>query len=374
MMVGTGVEAGSGSGEGLSSGAGDMGIEQLTQWVAKELDNHPLIQQSSNLVLTPLSGDAGFRQYFRVNTQPALLAVMAPKTQGVSESADYFSSLSSFLRHQGIPTPMVLSCDGEQNLLLIECFEGSDLYDELSPETADILYGEALLILLRLQQISPSQLAVAKYDAALLEKEMSLFQEWFVSQLLGYELSEAETALLDQTFQFLIAQAQEQPQVLVHRDYHSRNLIYREGGSPGVIDFQDAVWGPITYDLVSLLRDCYIRWSPEQVRQWALGYGNMAYELGLLPMVSGQQFLQWFDTMGLQRHIKVLGIFARLSLRDNKHRYLDDLPLVIRYTVEVAEQYAETKDFALWFKQTLLPKIEHKSWYSDYLTAGDSSC
>lgn len=356
---------------GEMSSISEVSIEQLSQWVSKELDNHSLIQKPSNLVLTPLSGDAGFRQYFRANTQPALLAVMAPKTEGVSESADYFSSLSGFLRHQGIPTPMVLSCDGGQNLLLIECFEGCDLCDELSSETADILYGEALLILLRLQQISSSQLSVAQYDTVLLDKEMRLFQEWFVQQLLGYELSEAEEALLDQTFQFLVSQAQEQPQVLVHRDYHSRNLIYREGESLGVIDFQDAVWGPITYDLVSLLRDCYIRWSPEQVKQWALGYGNMAYELDLLPMVSSQQFLQWFDTMGLQRHIKVLGIFARLSLRDNKHRYLDDLPLVMRYTLDVAEQYPETKEFTLWFQQTLLPKIEQQSWYSDYRMAGE---
>lgn len=347
--------------------------EQLVQWVGSTLDDHPVIQREANspIQLTALAGDAGFRQYYRINTMPPLLLVTAPHTPGVSESADYFSSLSSILRHQGIPTPMVLSCDSERNLLLIECFEGRDLFDELSEDTADILYGEALLILLRLQQIPRSRLAVADYDAPLLMQEMALFREWFVEELLGYTLSESEQALIESSFAFLQAQAIEQPQVLVHRDYHSRNLLYREGEAPGVIDFQDAVWGPITYDLVSLLRDCYIRWSPERVKQWVMGYGNMAYELGLLPTTSTEQFLQWFDTMGLQRHIKVLGIFARLSLRDGKHRYLTDLPLVIRYVLEVANHYPETKAFAEWFEAQLLPRIQDQPWYSDYLLAGD---
>lgn len=351
-----------------------LDTEQLVQWVSQALDEHSGVQTHNNsrtLELTPLAGDAGFRQYYRVNTSPPLLAVTAPHTGGVSESADYFSSLSSLLRHQGIPTPMVLSCDSERNLLLIECFEGCDLLDELSSDTADMLYGEALLILLRLQQIPRSQLSVVDYDASLLVQEMELFREWFVGELLDYSLSPSEHQLIDTCFSFLSSQATEQPQVLVHRDYHSRNLLYREGEAPGVIDFQDAVWGPITYDLVSLLRDCYIRWSPERVQQWAVGYGNMAYELGLLPATSSEQFLRWFDTMGLQRHIKVLGIFARLSLRDGKARYLNDLPLVIRYVLEVANRHTETTAFAQWFEAQLLPIIQTQPWYSDYLQAGD---
>src|SRR5690606_37772452 len=143
--------------------------------------------------------------------------------------------------------------------------------------------------------------------------------------------------------------ALEQPQVLVHRDFHSRNLIYRPDGPPGVIDFQDAVVGPVTYDLVSLLRDCYIRWPHEQVRRWTLGYAGVAQQAGILQAVSEAQFLRWFDWMGLQRHIKVLGIFARLSLRDHKHGYLNDLPLVIDYTLEVARLYSEGSEFVAWF-------------------------
>ncbi len=347
-----------------------LDVEQLSSWVQEQLRLHPDIRVD-NAELSPLSGDAGFRQYYRVNSQPALLAVMAPKTDGVSESADHFAALSHTLRHQGIPTPLIIAVDSARNYLLIECFNGCDLHDELSSDTADILYAEALIVLLRLQEVPRSTVDVADYDAPLLRQEMALFPQWFVGELLRYELSSDETEILEKTFDFLINEALSQPQVLVHRDYHSRNLIYREGEAPGVIDFQDAVWGPMTYDLVSLLRDCYIRWSPEQVSQWAVSYGNMAYELGLLPTTSTEQFLQWFDTMGLQRHIKVLGIFARLSLRDNKHRYLDDLPLVIRYTLEVAQTYPETQTFAIWFEQTLLPVIKTQSWYHDYTMAGE---
>jgi aminoglycoside/choline kinase family phosphotransferase len=236
---------------------------------------------------------------------------------------------------------------------------------------AEILYGEALLVLLRLKQIPHSIVSVAEYNKSLLLKEMNLFRQWFVGELLAYAPSIEEEKLIAAAFDFLADQALSQPQVLVHRDYHSRNLIYREAKAPGVIDFQDAVWGPITYDLVSLLRDCYIRWPPERVRQWAMGYGNMAYEIGLLPMTSSQQFLQWFDTMGLQRHIKVLGVFARLSLRDGKHGYLNDLPLVIRYVLEIANQYPQTQVFASLFEEKLLPLCVSQAWYNDYASAGD---
>jgi aminoglycoside/choline kinase family phosphotransferase len=348
-----------------------LGVEQLKQWVASELKKHVSVKFDSAMELSPLPGDAGFRQYYRVNTQPVLLAVAAPQALGLSDSAECFSSLSSIFRRQGVPTPMVLACDTANNRLLIECFEGDDLYDELISGNADALYGEALLVLLRLQQIPRSRVSVAEYDKPLLLKEMDLFRQWFVSELLAYTASIEEEQLITAAFDFLAEQALSQPQVLVHRDYHSRNLIHREGKAPGVIDFQDAVWGPITYDLVSLLRDCYIRWSPEQVRQWAIGYGNMAYEVGLLPMTSSQQFLQWFDTMGLHRHIKVLGIFARLSLRDGKHRYLNDLQLGIRYVLEIANQYPQTQEFASLFEEKLLPLCERQSWYSDYARAGD---
>jgi aminoglycoside/choline kinase family phosphotransferase len=344
--------------------------QQLQVWVDSVLREKE-IKSPETLSLSPLSGDAGFRQYFQVNTSLPLLAVMAPKTDGVSESAIHFTRLATSLKQQGVPAPEVIACDTENNFLLIERFEGGDLYHQLNTDTVDTLYSESLLILLQLQQISPLNCTIGHYDKALLLKEMQLFPEWFVEQLLAYPLSEIEKKQLQHCFDFLVEQALEQPKVLVHRDYHSRNLIYREAQPPGVIDFQDAVWGPMTYDPVSLLRDCYVRWPVEDVQRWAIAYGNMAYELGILPHVSSAQFLQWFDTMGLQRHIKVLGIFARLWLRDGKSRYLSDLPLVIRYTLEIAEQYPQTKGFADWFKRTLLPLAEQQEWYSDYRCAGE---
>lgn len=339
-------------------------MEDILQgWVTSQLQEREDVAHSLPVELSPLAGDAGFRQYFRVNTQPKLLAVFAPRTDGVSECARYFTELSETLREQGVPTPQVLACDEEQNFLLIEDFGGQSYLDALNEETADVLYSQALMVLLRLQQVPPSKIVLPAYDRSLLRQEMSLFDHWFVEEMLGHKLSDSEHQLLDQSYTFLEQQALEQPQVLVHRDYHSRNLIYREGEAPGVIDFQDAVWGPLTYDVVSLLRDCYIRWTPEQVKRWSLTYANLAIELGLLPAVDEDRWQTWFDTMGLQRHIKVLGIFARLSLRDGKHQYLADLPLVWQYTLEVAQQYPETQAFAEWCRQTLLPLIKKQEWY-----------
>jgi aminoglycoside/choline kinase family phosphotransferase len=166
--------------------------------------------------------------------------------------------------------------------------------------------------------------------------------------------------MLDDLFAQLIQSAQQQPQTLVHRDYHSRNLMLVDNNSLGVIDFQDAVWGPITYDLVSLLKDCYVRWPAQQTEQRAVAFKQ---RLGL--SVDDQQFLRWFDLMGLQRHIKVMGIFARLALRDNKQGYFKDLPLVIEYSLEAAEQYAECHAFCRWFKQRINPLLGAHSWYQE---------
>ncbi|MGH1440540.1 MAG: aminoglycoside phosphotransferase family protein [Cellvibrionaceae bacterium] len=342
---------------------------KLQDWIADHLEQRSLEQRSDvvrphSLELQPLSGDAGFRQYFRVNTQPPLLAVSAPKTEGISECARYFTTLANALRETGVPTPQVLACDEENNFLLIEDFGDHSYLDCLNDESADVLYSQALMVLLRLQQIPLSSIDLPHCDQAMLRQEMALFDQWFVEQMLGYRLSSAEHQLLDRTYAFLEQKALEQPQVLVHRDYHSRNLIYREAEAPGVIDFQDAVWGPITYDVVSLLRDCYISWSPEQVKRWLMTYGNLAVESGVMSAVSEDRWQLWFDTMGLQRHIKVLGIFSRLSLRDSKDQYLSDLPLVWQYTMDVAQLYPETKPFFDWCQDTLLPLIKKQEWFN----------
>ena len=337
----------------------------LLQWLKAELPNHPHIQLKGEPQLTPLGGDAGLRHYHRVNTQPSLLAVSAPRTDGNSEHAGYFADLSRRLRNYGIPTPRIIACNDRDNCLLIEDFGEQTFLQVLNADTVDLLYSEALMVLLRWQQIPRSALAVADYSQPLLREEMDLFPRWFVRELLGVNLSATETKMLAATFTRLEQQALEQPQVLVHRDYHSRNLIYRGGGAPGVIDFQDAVWGPITYDLVSLLRDCYIHWPPRQVKRWMTTYANMAIEVGLMPVTTEARWQQWFDFMGLQRHLKVLGIFARLNLRDGKPGYLDDLPLVWHYMLAVAGDYGELSDFYSWCTQALLPVVKQQQWYRE---------
>jgi len=361
-------------------------------WINDELVRHKWPLQRA-IILVPLAGDAGCRRYFRLETEcsgqepgvdqgviqqgiiqqgvigcPNLLAVDAPPQK---EDSHAFVELGQYLRDNGIHTPEVIAADTERGFLLLEDFGDNLLQQALNPDSVELLYGECLMTLLRLQQCQQPPALVAAYDGDFLRSELNLFEHWFVEALLESSLDATERQLLDDTFKCLEVSALAQPQVLVHRDYHSRNLLVTEGGAPGVVDFQGALIGPITYDLVSLLRDCYIRWPRDDVRRWALAYGNMALEVGILPSVSEREFLQWFDWMGLQRHIKVLGIFSRLALRDGKLAYLQDLPLVIRYLLDVAEEYPQLAEFVDWFKARLLPKICEQDWYKDYRTAGE---
>lgn len=357
----------------------DEKLEQgLLAWSVEQLAG-----KSWSLPATPnlqsLSGDAGFRRYYRLNSEPSLLAVYAPVEH---EDSKTFVAIARYLRSQGIQAPEVVAEDFDHGYLLVEDF-GDQLFSDqlmLDDGSANGLYSQAMTTLLRLQLCpvmtipaadGESMLTLPNYDQSRLREEMSLFHEWFLPQLLGYSLSDDERMLLDAVYLQLEGAALQQPQVWVHRDYHSRNLIYREGQPPGVIDFQDAVRGPITYDLVSLLRDCYVRWPPEQVRQWALAYGDMAVESGLMAPVTQNGFMRWFDWMGLQRHLKVLGIFSRLYLRDGKAGYLQDIPLVIRYTLEVASSYPEFADFTYWFREKILPLCEQQDWYEDFQIAGE---
>lgn len=345
----------------------------LSNWLVKELPKHPRIEVSRKLQLSPLCGDAGSRHYLRINTRPSLLAVCNPTigrddeggAVGNSGFASHFADLSHCLRNHGIPTPQVIACNADDNFLLIEDFGEQTFLDVLGNDNVDLLYSEALMVLLRLQQIPRADVEVADYHRGLLRTEMQLFSQWFVKELLGVTLPSTEETILNATFTLLEQQALEQPQVLVHRDYHSRNIVYRDGEAPGIIDFQDAVWGPITYDLVSLLRDCYIRWSPEQVKRWMTAYANLSIDLGVMPITTETRWQQWFDLMGLQRHLKVLGIFARLHLRDGKQRYLGDLPLVWHYSQEVARRYSALSEFYCWCQQTLLPVVKRQEWYKE---------
>lgn len=363
------------------SASSDSRLQALAAWVKVQMDLHDGSKPSAIPTLHLLNGDAGFRRYYRFDWSPSanekrgqqttgLLAVDAPPA---TEDSAQFVALAQYLRGFSVRTPAIYAVDIARGFLLVEDFGDALLQHELNRETATALYGEAFMTLLALQQSTDDQQLLPRYDQALLRRELIIFREWFVENLLGYTLNSTEDKLLESLFTKLESSALAQPQVLVHRDYHSRNLLLCESGSMGVIDFQGALWGPCTYDAVSLLRDCYLRWPPEEVKRWALGYGNLAMEIGILPTVDEQTYLQWFDWMGLQRHIKVLGIFARLHLRDHKSGYLGDLSRVVGYVLEVAEAYPELDDFSRWFRAQLMPLVVQQSWYSAALCAGEDS-
>lgn len=339
--------------------------QQLSHWVAHLLECPP-----DSIPLNPITSDAGFRRYFRFSNPSAWLAVDAPPQ---TEDSRQFIALARYLSEQHVHTPKIFAADETVGFLLVEDFGDELLHRQFTPKNAETLYRQTFNTLLRLQACPDQPTLIPRYDRALLRRELEIFTEWFVSNLMGYSLSHTETAMLNELFVALEDSALEQPQALVHRDFHSRNLIIRPDGNLGVIDFQGALWGGCTYDLVSLLRDCYVRWPANLVTGLALEYRQAAITAGLLNSnIDEQTYLGWFDLMGLQRHIKVLGIFARLNLRDNKPHYLSDLPLVIRYTLEVADAYPALKPFADWFRTRLLPLAEKQTWYSDYRNAGEN--
>jgi aminoglycoside/choline kinase family phosphotransferase len=339
--------------------------QHLGLWVANQLGCAP-----QSIHLKAIASDAGFRRYFRFSAPSQWLAVDAPPQ---TEDTQQFVALARYLSSNKVGTPKILAADETAGFLLVEDFGDELLHRQLTPSTAAAQYRKTFSTLLSLQACPDQAALIPRYDRALLRRELEIFSEWFAGKLLGYRLNDAEKVLLDALFLDLENASLEQPQSLVHRDFHSRNLLIRNHNGLGVIDFQGALWGGCTYDLASLLRDCYIRWPADLVKGLALEYRQAAIDANLLDAdVSEAQYLHWFDWLGLQRHIKVLGIFARLHLRDGKPHYLKDLPLVIRYTLEVAEAYPALKPFADWFSTTLLPLAEQQDWYTDYRTAGDA--
>lgn len=302
-----------------------------------------------------LPGDAGARRYFRL---PGALAVWAPPA---SEDSERFALVAQTLVVGGVAAPRIYAADLGRGLLLIEDLGTESFADALARgEGRDELYRRALDTLLTLQQIPPPA-ALPPYDRARLRAEMQLLPEWFCRRLLDFE---PPAELLADSFTALEDCALAQPAVLVHRDYHCRNLLFRGERPLGVIDFQDAVVGPWSYDLVSLLRDCYVQLPPDFIEQHLRRYLDAAIETGVLPVLpdAPERDLDW---MGLQRHIKVLGIFARLWLRDGKPRYLDDLPLVLAYVRQVAGRYRELQDFAQWIEGEVVPRAARQPWYRE---------
>ena len=315
----------------------DKRLSALTRWINARF-------KSGARNLRPASTDASFRRYFRFDHDGQSYIVMdAPPEH---ENMEVYIQTARRFRDIGLNVPEIIDQNLDQGFLLISDLGQTTYLDHLNEHNVDRLYGDALGALIVLQTgtlINPG--AFPRYDKTLLLSEMALFPKWYADKHFGYSLHAEQLDVIEDTFGILCESALGQPQVWVHRDYHSRNLMVTANNNPGVLDFQDAVTGPITYDLVSLLRDCYIEWPPGQVREWALGYQNLARQSGLLLSDDEDQFVRWFDHMSLQRHIKVLGIFARLYHRDGKSDYLNDLPLVWKYAMAVCRDYANLHAF-----------------------------
>jgi aminoglycoside/choline kinase family phosphotransferase len=295
--------------------------------------------------VAPASSDASFRRYFRVRHDGfSRIVVDAPPDR---EDCRPFIAIAEALHGLGLQVPQVLAADLEQGFLLLTDLGSRPYRAELNEATVERLYEDALKALARLQvRGDPATDLLPPYDTRLLRAEMELFQEWFLGQHLGLELEAGEQQILDKAYMALCANALEQPRVWVHRDYHSRNLMVTAQDNPGVLDFQGAVIGPLTYDLVSLLRDCYIAWPRPWVERWALQYRSRLQSLGFQGLSAGPTaFLRWFDLMGVQRHLKAIGIFARLHIRDGKPAYLPDIPRTLSYVLEVTGRYPELAEF-----------------------------
>jgi aminoglycoside/choline kinase family phosphotransferase len=312
--------------------------QQLNAWLSKTLPD-------ADFKLTTASADASFRRYFRVHLasdymgNQTLIAMDAPPPQ---EDCTPFVKVAKLFLDAGLNVPKVVAQDLVNGFLLLSDL-GNDTYlQHLNNETAQMLYFDATNALIKLQLASKNH-DLPAYDEALLTREMQLFPDWYVNKHLGQTLNAEQQGWLQQTFTSLNKNILSQGQVSVHRDYHSRNLMVTHENTPGILDFQDAVHGAITYDLVSLLKDAYIQWDEEQVIDMAVRYWEPAKKAGLPVANDFSEFYRDFEWMGAQRHIKVLGIFARLYHRDGKDGYLKDMPLVMQYLRKVCERYVELR-------------------------------
>ena len=328
----------------------DARLALLQDWLTRELHVRP--QR-----IEPASSDASFRRYFRAFCGERTYIVMdAPPGR---EDVRPYLRVTKLLEPLGIHVPHVHEADVQRGLLLLEDLGRTPYLTRLAePDAAERLYADALEVLARMQLLGGEAAAeLAPYDRAALRREMQLMPEWFMQRHLGLASSSAERAVLEAAFDWLIEAALAQPQVFVHRDYHSRNLMVTATGNPGVLDFQDALRGPLGYDLVSLLKDCYIAWPRERVRAWVAEYRRMLAERGGPVGEDAAQFLRWFDLIGVQRHLKVLGIFARLWHRDGKSGYLRDLPLTLQYVQDTCRDYAELAPLGELLERRIAPQL-----------------
>lgn len=328
----------------------DIRLSELNTWLTSFAPKWAIDLNS----IKPASSDASFRRYFRVlgdkSAQNSSFIIMdAPP---LSEDTRPFIDISKLLAAAGVHVPTVLEADVAQGFLLLSDLGNETYLAALNPSSAPQLYKDATEALIKIQQ-TPDQGQLPKYDRELLSKELELFPDWYLNKHIQIELSDTDKNDLLKVFNLILKNNLAQPQVLVHRDYHSRNLMVTKTKNPGILDFQDAVFGPITYDLASLFRDAYIEWEEPEQMDWVIRYWEMARKAGLPVSAEFGDFYRDFEWMGLQRHLKVLGIFARLYHRDGKDGYLKDIPLVFKYARKVAERYIDLKPLV-----RLLDKVE----------------
>lgn len=317
-------------------------LDTLRHW----LEGLPARWELDLSSLVPASSDASFRRYFRLHSQnhqyPTLIVMDAPPE---SEPIEPFIAIAQLLQKAGLHVPQVLEINTSDGFLLLSDLGATTYLTALNDSNADDLYGDAIDALVAMQLASRPDV-LPTYSEALLRRELDLLPEWYLKKHLQFELTADEEKYMRNAFDFILKNNLTQAQVYVHRDFHSRNLMLTEMHNPGVLDFQDAVYGPITYDAASLWRDAYIEWPEERVIDWLIHYWELGRKKGLPMHADFGEFYRDFEWMGLQRHIKVLGIFARLYHRDGKDAYLKDIPLVLKYALATANRYIELKPLA----------------------------
>jgi hypothetical protein len=327
----------------------DARLELIRDWLSRDL-------RLPHERLLPASSDASFRRYFRVFTARGTYVVMdAPPGK---EDVRPYLRVSALLHSIGAHVPQVHESDAARGLVLLEDLGTTPYLQRLeAADDPEPLYADALRVLadIQVRGIEAAR-TLAPYGREELARELALMPEWFCRRHLDFTPSDAETEVLARAFEFLITAALAQPQVFVHRDYHSRNLMVVSERNPGIIDFQDALCGPVGYDLVSLLKDCYISWPRARVEGWVSGYRSALMARGVAP-AHEQHFLRDFDLIGVQRHLKVLGIFARLWHRDGKRGFLLDLPRTLDYVRGTCARYHELAELAAFLERRAVAEL-----------------
>ena len=318
----------------------DARLAQLNAWLAPQ----GLVEVESR---RPASADASFRRYFRYDVAPALreklgdtlIAMDAPPER---ENVPAFVHVQGLLQDAGVTVPAIVARDVDNGFLLLSDLGNTTYLQRLTSDNAPFMYSDAVDALIKFQLHSQPEV-LPEYDRAFIMRELNLFPEWYVNRHLGVTMTIEQQKQLDGVFEAIASNCLAQQQVFMHRDFHSRNLMFLDQGNPGVLDFQDAVYGPVTYDLASLLRDAYIQWDEEIVLDWVVRYWQSAKQVGLPVNPDIDAFYRDFEFMALQRHLKILGIFCRLNYRDGKNGYMGDLPTVADYVRKTCNRYTVLK-------------------------------